>query len=80
MSHSQESQREQHVSEAESSLSPEFAAWCRSKLKEFGKAADDLNLILFLMTVGSNTDVADYMTQFFGKTSAVAAFSNEFIK
>ena len=68
------------VSEAENSLSPEFASWCRSKLREFGKGPDDFNLILFLMTLGSNADVADYVTQFFGKTSAVSAFSNEFIK
>ena len=76
----QESAGGRDVSEAEGSLSPEFADWCRSKLRELRNGDDDLNLILFLMTVGSNTDVADYMTQFFGKTSAVAAFSNEFIK
>ena len=68
------------TSEAESSLSPEFAEWCRSRLRDLRNGDDDLNLILFLMTVGSNAEIAEYMTQFFGRTSAVAAFSNEFIK
>lgn len=60
-------------------LGPEFAAWCRGRLKEL-RGDDDLTLVQFLMTVASNAEIAEYLTEYLGRTAAVSAFSNEFIK
>ena len=64
----------------DASLSPEFAGWCKARLRELRGGDDDLFLVQFLMTVASNAEVAEYLTQALGKTAAVSAFSNEFIK
>ena len=64
----------------DASLSPEFAGWCKARLRELRNGDDDLFLVQFLMTVASNAEVAEYLTQALGKTAAVSAFSNEFIK
>lgn len=62
------------------SLSPEFANWCKIHLRQLRDGDDDLTLVQYLMTVASNAEVAEYMTEYLGKTAAVSAFSNEFIK
>lgn len=62
------------------SLSPEFANWCKVHLRQLRNGEDDLTLVQYLMTVSSNAEVAEYMTEYLGKTPAVSAFSNEFIK
>jgi len=36
--------------------------------------------VQYLMTVASNAEIVDYMQHFLGRTAAVSAFSNEFIK
>lgn len=62
------------------SLSPEFANWCKIQLRKLRNGEDDLTLVQYLMTVPSNTEIAEYMTEYLGKTAAVSTFSNEFIK
>lgn len=64
----------------EAPLSPEFASWCKAQLRALRNGDDDLTLVQFLMTVGSNAEVAEYLTEYLGRTPAVSAFSNEFIK
>ena len=65
--------------EMEMLLSPEFDLWCKAKLREL-RGDDDMTLMHFLMTVSSNAEVAEYMTEILGRTAAVSAFANEFIK
>ena len=62
------------------SLSPEFANWCKTHLRQLRNGLDDLTLVQYLMTVSSNAEVAETLTDYLGKTPAVSAFSNEFIK
>ena len=61
------------------SLSPEFANWCKIHLRKLRNGDDDLTLVQYLMTVSSNAEIAEYMTEYLGKTPAVSTFSKEFI-
>ncbi|KAL6780495.1 hypothetical protein ACKKBF_B12905 [Auxenochlorella protothecoides x Auxenochlorella symbiontica] len=61
-----------------SSLSAPFRAWCREQLIAVG-STPDLALCEFLMTVDSNSEAAEYLTLYLGKTEAVSKFAAEFM-
>jgi flagellar biosynthesis component FlhA len=61
------------------SLSPEFTAWCQDQMKNL-TGSDDITLCEFLMTVDSNSEVADYVAAYLGTAPGAATFSAEFLK
>eukprot|EP01026_Neomeris_dumetosa_P048415 TRINITY_DN4190_c0_g1_i3.p1 TRINITY_DN4190_c0_g1~~TRINITY_DN4190_c0_g1_i3.p1 ORF type:complete len:202 (-),score=42.69 TRINITY_DN4190_c0_g1_i3:176-781(-) len=60
-------------------LNDEFKSWCRQKMLELS-GNDDLTLIEFLLTVQSNSEVAEYCSEYLGKEPKVSAFVSEFLK
>ena len=60
-------------------LAGEFRTWCAGQMKAL-TGSDDVTLCEFLMTVESNSEVADYIGAYLGTTPAVATFSAEYIK
>eukprot|EP00890_Picochlorum_soloecismus_P003479 jgi/Picsp_1/4131/NSC_01640-R1_gyf domain-containing protein len=61
------------------SLSPEFTVWCQDQMKNL-TGSEDITLCEFLMTVDSNSEVADYVAAYLGTAPGAATFSAEFIK
>ncbi|KDD72053.1 hypothetical protein H632_c3941p0 [Helicosporidium sp. ATCC 50920] len=62
----------------ESRLTGPFRAWCEGQLSLLGGRAD-ISLCEFLLTVGSNSEVAEYITAYLGASPAVSRFSTEFM-
>lgn len=62
-----------------SAFSAGFVSWCRGKMVEL-QGSGDLTLCEFLVTLGSNVEVADYVTLYLGNTPQSAAFTAEFLK
>lgn len=60
-------------------LAGEFRTWCTEQMKALTGSAD-VTLCEFLMTVESNSEIADYIAAYLGSAPAVATFSSEFIK
>lgn len=61
------------------SLSPEFTVWCQDQMKNL-TGSEDITLCEFLMTVDSNSEVADYVAAYLGTAPGAATFSAEFLK
>jgi len=60
-------------------LTGEFREWCMEQMQAL-TGSSDVTLCEFLMTVESNSEVADYVAAYLGATPAVATFSSEFLK
>lgn len=60
-------------------LTGEFRAWCAEQMNVL-TGSTDVTLCEFLMSVESNSEIADYIATYLGTTPAVATFSAEFIK
>ena len=60
-------------------LTGEFREWCIEQMKTL-TGSSDVTLCEFLMTVESNSEVADYVAAYLGTTPAVATFSSDFLK
>ena len=61
------------------SLSPDFTVWCQDQMRKL-TGSDDITLCEFLMTVDSNSEVADYVAAYLGTAPGAATFSAEFLK
>ena len=61
------------------SLTGEFRSWCMEQMKTL-TGSEDVTLCEFLMTVESNSEVADYVAAYLGATAAAATFSSEFLR
>ncbi|WPT17711.1 hypothetical protein PSENEW3_00005713 [Picochlorum sp. SENEW3] len=60
-------------------LTGEFRTWCMEQMKTL-TGSEDVTLCEFLMTVESNSEVADYVAAYLGATAAAATFSSEFLR
>lgn len=60
-------------------LTGEFRSWCMEQMKTL-TGSEDVTLCEFLMTVESNSEVADYVAAYLGATAAAATFSSEFLR
>lgn len=57
----------------------DFRAWCAEQMAVL-TGSTDVTLCEFLMTVESNSEIADYVAAYLGTKPAAATFSTEFIK
>lgn len=62
-----------------SSLAGPFRLWCMEQMQEL-TGSRDVTLCEFLMTVESNSEVAEYVSTYLGATATAAKFSAEFLK
>jgi len=62
-----------------SALSAAFRVWCADQMEKL-IGSRDVTLCEFLMTVESNSEVAEYVATYLGGTPASATFSAEFLK
>ena len=69
----------QAIEQQPHTLAGEFRTWCAEQMNVF-TGSTDVTLCEFLMTVESNSEIADYIATYLGTTPAVATFSAEFIK
>ncbi|KAL4426106.1 hypothetical protein ABPG77_002692 [Micractinium sp. CCAP 211/92] len=62
-----------------SALAGAFRVWCQEQMRELTGSAD-VTLCEFLLTVESNSELAEYCTLYLGSSPAVARFAAEFMK
>ncbi len=62
-----------------SALSGPFRSWCVEQMQEL-TGSTDVTLCEFLMTVESNSEVAEYVSTYLGATPTAAKFTAEFLK
>lgn len=60
-------------------LAGEFREWCEQQMKSL-TGSEEVTLCEFLMSVESNSEVADYIAAYLGATPAAASFSAEFLR
>jgi hypothetical protein len=62
-----------------SALSVPFRSWCVEQMQDL-TGSTDVTLCEFLMTVESNSEVAEYVSTYLGATPTAAKFTAEFLK
>jgi hypothetical protein len=62
-----------------SALCGPFRSWCVEQMQELTNSSD-VTLCEFLMTVESNSEVAEYVSTYLGATPTAAKFTAEFLK
>ena len=59
-------------------MSSEFAKWCKEQMFLLN-GSDDMTLVEFLMTLGSEKDIREYVEFYLGKGPQISKFTTEFL-